>query len=312
MNRRLRTILHLLEQRKLTELQLEFDALLLEDQSEEVNYLYHLFNQKLYAELSNAIQNVLQKTHQIAPSNVIIQGLKTQISILETRLSVAQYKKTEILKEIDKFRIRHNSDLGLLIGKILKLQMEIFYLLQNDDEVHRVNYQEAKKDYTAYRHQRRSLKKFQPLQMLDENQRERMKKMYREATKLCHPDIVIEDLRAEAQKVFIELHHAYMINDIQKVEEIYKLLTRSKMFNKLRTSNEERELLEARAARLQADLKILQSEITELEESKVYRTLINIRDWDEYFEQMKIKLSAEYQSLKIEHEQLRKVRAQEK
>jgi hypothetical protein len=312
MNRRLRTILHLLEQRKLTELQLEFDALLLEDQSEEVNYLYHLFNQKLYAELSNAIQNVLQKTHQIAPSNVIIQGLKTQISILETRLSVAQYKKTEILKEIDKFRIRHNSDLGLLIGKILKLQMEIFYLLQNDDEVHRVNYQEAKKDYTAYRHQRRSLKKFQPLQMLDENQRERMKKMYREATKLCHPDIVIEDLRAEAQKVFIELHHAYMINDIQKVEEIYKLLTRSKMFNKLRTSNEERELLEARAARLQADLKILQSEIAELEESKVYRTLINIRDWDEYFDQMKIKLSAEYQSLKIEHEQLRKVRAQEK
>lgn len=312
MNRRLRTILHLLEQRKLTELQLEFDALLLEDQSEEVNYLYHLFNQKLYAELSNAIQNVLQKTHQIAPSNVIIQGLKTQISILETRLSVAQYKKTEILKEIDKFRIRHNSDLGLLIGKILKLQMEIFYLLQNDDEVHRVNYQEAKKDYTAYRHQRRSLKKFQPLQMLDENQRERMKKMYREATKLCHPDIVIEDLRVEAQKVFIELHHAYMINDIQKVEEIYKLLTRSKMFNKLRTSNEERELLEARAARLQADLKILQSEIAELEESKVYRTLINIRDWDEYFDQMKIKLSAEYQSLKIEHEQLRKVRAQEK
>ena len=312
MNRRLRTILHLLEQRKLTELQLEFDALLLEDQSEEVNYLYHLFNQKLYAELSDAIQNVLQKTHQIAPSNVIIQGLKTQISILETRLSVAQYKKTEILKEIDKFRIRHNSDLGLLIGKILKLQMEIFYLLQNDDEVHRVNYQEAKKDYTAYRHQRRSLKKFQPLQMLDENQRERMKKMYREATKLCHPDIVIEDLRAEAQKVFIELHHAYMINDIQKVEEIYKLLTRSKMFNKLRTSNEERELLEARAARLQADLKILQSEIAELEESKVYRTLINIRDWDEYFEQMKIKLSAEYQSLKMEHEQLRKVRAQEK
>ncbi|HAW59599.1 MAG TPA: hypothetical protein DCX03_11440 [Bacteroidales bacterium] len=312
MNRRLRTILHLLEQRKLTELQLEFDALLLEDQSEEVNYLYHLFNQKLYAELSDAIQNVLQKTHQIAPSNVIIQGLKTQISILETRLSVAQYKKTEILKEIDKFRIRHNSDLGLLIGKILKLQMEIFYLLQNDDEVHRVNYQEAKKDYTAYRHQRRSLKKFQALQMLDENQRERMKKMYREATKLCHPDIVIEDLRAEAQKVFIELHHAYMINDIQKVEEIYKLLTRSKMFNKLRTSNEERELLEARAARLQADLKILQSEIAELEESKVYRTLINIRDWDEYFEQMKIKLSAEYQSLKMEHEQLRKVRAQEK
>ncbi|HAL64386.1 MAG TPA: hypothetical protein DCP10_02320 [Bacteroidales bacterium] len=312
MYRRLRTILHLLEQRKLTELQLEFDALLLEDQSEEVNYLYHLFNQKLYAELSNAIQNVLQKTHQIAPSDVIIQGLKTQISILETRLSVAQYKKTEILKEIDKFRIRHNSDLGLLIGKILKLQMEIFYLLQNDDEVHRVNYQEAKKDYTAYRHQRRSLKKFQPLQMLDENQRERMKKMYREATKLCHPDIVIEDLRTEAQKVFIELHHAYMINDIQKVEEIYKLLTRSKMFNKLRTSNEERELLEARAARLQADLKILQSEIAELEESKVYRTLINIRDWDEYFDQMKIKLSAEYQSLKIEHEQLRKVRAQEK
>jgi hypothetical protein len=312
MYRRLRTILHLLEQRKLTELQLEFDALLLEDKSEEVNYLYHLYNQKLYAELSNAIQNVLQKTHQITPSDVIIQGLKTQISILETRLSVAQYKKTEILKEIDKFRIRHNSDLGLLIGKILKLQMEIFYLLQNDDEVHRANYEEAKKDYTSYQYQRRGLKKFQPLQMLDENQRERMKKMYREATKLCHPDIVIDDLRAEAQKVFIELHHAYMINDIQKVEEIYKLLTRSKMFNKLRTSNEERELLEARAARLQADLKILQSEIAELEESKVYRTLINIRDWDEYFEQMKIKLSAEYQSLKTQYEQLRKVRTEEK
>jgi len=136
--------------------------------------------------------------------------------------------------------------------------------------------------------------------------------MYREASKLCHPDIVNDDFREEARKVFIELNRAYMINDIQKVEEIHKLLTRSRMFSRLRTPSEERELLEARLARLQADLKILQSEIAELEESKVYRTLINIRDWDEYFDQMKIKLSAEYQSLKMEHEQLRKVRTEKK
>ncbi|HNQ58904.1 MAG TPA: hypothetical protein PK028_00775 [Bacteroidales bacterium] len=312
MHRRLRTILHLLEQRKLTELQLEFDAILLEDHSEEVKYLYHLFRQKLFTELTHEIQDVLQKTQHIVPSDINIQGIKTQIRILETQLSVVQYKKTEILKEIDRFRIRHNSDLGWLIGKILKIQMEIFYLLQDVDSSYQANYQEAKKDYTAYQHQRRSLEKIQPLQILDEKQRESMKKMYREASKLCHPDIVNDDFREEARKVFIELNRAYMINDIQKVEEIHKLLTRSRMFSRLRTPSEERELLEARLARLQADLKILQSEIRELEESQVYHTLMNIRDWDEYFEQTKMKLNAEYQFLKTEHEQLRKVRTEKK
>ncbi|NMD16397.1 MAG: hypothetical protein GYA75_06325 [Bacteroidales bacterium] len=312
MHRRLRTILHLLEQRKLTELQLEFDAILLEDHSEEVKYLYHLFRQKLFTELTHEIQDVLQKTQHIVPSDINIQGIKTQIRILETQLSVVQYKKTEILKEIDRFRIRHNSDLGWLIGKILKIQMEIFYLLQDVDSSYQANYQEAKKDYTAYQHQRRSLEKIQPLQILDEKQRESMKKMYREASKLCHPDIVNDDFREEARKVFIELNRAYMINDIQKVEEIHKLLTRSRMFSRLRTPSEERELLEARLARLQADLKILQSEIRELEERQVYHTLMNIRDWDEYFEQTKMKLNAEYQFLKTEHEQLRKVRTEKK
>lgn len=312
MHRRLRTILHLLEQRKLTELQLEFDAILLEDHSEEVKYLYHLFRQKLFTELTHEIQDVLQKTQHIVPSDINIQGIKTQIRILETQLSVVQYKKTEILKEIDRFRIRHNSDLGWLIGKILKIQMEIFYLLQDVDSSYQANYQEAKKDYTAYQHQRRSLEKIQPLQILDEKQRESMKKMYREASKLCHPDIVNDDFREEARKVFIELNRAYMINDIQKVEEIHKLLTRSRMFSRLCTPSEERELLEARLARLQADLKILQSEIRELEESQVYHTLMNIRDWDEYFEQTKMKLNAEYQFLKTEHEQLRKVRTEKK
>ena len=312
MHRRLRTILHLLEQRKLTELQLEFDAILLEDHSEEVKYLYHLFRQKLFTELTHEIQDVLQKTQHIVPSDINIQGIKTQIRILETQLSVVQYKKTEILKEIDRFRIRHNSDLGWLIGKILKIQMEIFYLLQDVDSSYQANYQEAKKDYTAYQHQRRSLEKIQPLQILDEKQRESMKKMYREASKLCHTDIVNDDFREEARKVFIELNRAYMINDIQKVEEIHKLLTRSRMFSRLRTPSEERELLEARLARLQADLKILQSEIRELEESQVYHTLMNIRDWDEYFEQTKMKLNAEYQFLKTEHEQLRKVRTEKK
>jgi len=312
MHRRLRTILHLLEQRKLTELQLEFDAILLEDHSEEVKYLYHLFRQKLFTELTHEIQDVLQKTQHIVPSDINIQGIKTQIRILETQLSVVQYKKTEILKEIDRFSIRHNSDFGWLIGKILKIQMEIFYLLQDVDSSYQANYQEAKKDYTAYQHQRRSLEKIQPLQILDEKQRESMKKMYREASKLCHPDIVNDDFREEARKVFIELNRAYMINDIQKVEEIHKLLTRSRMFSRLRTPSEERELLEARLARLQADLKILQSEIRELEESQVYHTLMNIRDWDEYFEQTKMKLNAEYQFLKTEHEQLRKVRTEKK
>ena len=54
------------------------------------------------------------------------------------------------------------------------------------------------------------------------------------------------------------------------------------------------------------------SEIRELEESQVYHTLMNIRDWDEYFEQTKMKLNAEYQFLKTEHEQLRKVRTEKK
>jgi len=54
-----------------------------------------------------------------------------------------------------------------------------------------------------------------PVYSLSEEDNQRLKKMYRQASLLCHPDKNIE-----GEAIFIELNNAYQKNDIFKVEQI--------------------------------------------------------------------------------------------
>jgi len=66
---------------------------------------------------------------------------------------------------------------------------------------------------------------------LDDEELRALKRLYRKASLICHPDRVAEDQKEQAQEMFEELHEAYVMNDIRKVRLIAELLEKTGRFD---------------------------------------------------------------------------------
>ncbi len=302
MIKRLKSILFLVSERKIEEAEEEIHALDPKD-SDLQETLLRLLHNRQFLDLENII---LQHLHHISipvPSEPLLGGLRTSLSLMSTRLSVALNKKAEIQRQINAFRLRHNSELGMLIGDILRLQLDLFNLRQKNDARFRKAYKQAQKDYSSFENQKKHISREKPIHQISKEEHNRLRKLYREASKRCHPDMVLPEMREEARQWFIELNNAYLYNDIRKVEEIYEVLSRNLFTQTLRDEKSEAAMLKARIKRLEVEIMKVEKEIKDLTSSPVYKTLRQIDDFDSYFSELKEKLEKEYKALKIEYEQ---------
>ena len=117
-----------------------------------------------------------------------------------------------------------------------------------------------------------------------------LKQKYRKASKLCHPDVVSEDQKELANKIFAELNAAYERNDLQRVKEILENLEQGNFFVNKSDKVNENKLLKAEIEKLRLRIKELKLEVQEIKESETYETIIGIEDWDIYFNVTKEKL----------------------
>ena len=304
MLKRLRTMLMLLESRNFPELGLEMDALKTEDDGKIYSELKVYFSGNRFDEMAGYLLRCIRSHTMPAKAEITLSGLRTQIRMLETQISVAHHKKAEILKSISQFRVRHNSELGMIMSRILKLQADVlFHKMQSDSKLE-PEYRQARTESGAFRRSRLQLKK-QNAEALGEDQKIRLKKLFRDASKWCHPDLAPDELKEQASRVFMELNNAYFYNDLKKVEEIYQMLCNRKLFAVSDPSEGESERMEARAERLKSELYRIQTEVVELQNSPVYSTLSRIRDWDVYFQELKTRFENEYHQLRKEYEQIR-------
>ncbi|MGC8864769.1 MAG: hypothetical protein ACP5O2_03505 [Bacteroidales bacterium] len=301
MIKRLKTIQFLVSQRQLKEAGEEVAALE-EDKGDLKEKLLHLLQIRDFETLEALLESHIHHLSLPSRGEPLLVGLKTSVSLLSTHLSVALNKKAEIQRQINFFRHKHNSELGMLLGDILRLQMDLFYLRQQKDQRHAEAYRQAKKDYASFEQQRKHISKERPIHEISREERNRLRKLYREASKRCHPDMVSEELREEARQWFMELNNAYLFNDIRKVEEIYRMLSQNIFTQVSDDERSEAALLEARIRRLDAEIRRVEDEIRELISSPVYQTLRQISDFDAYFAGLRKKFQQEYDALKLEYE----------
>ncbi len=218
--------------------------------------------------------------------------LQLDKKVLEHRLQAYNLEKIELEKVLHEFQHRHSMELGDLLADILHWRKEQF---RDDPE----KYQEAAADEEAYRKEvAEELKK----QMFDLNDGEKkeIKKAFRKATHLCHPDKVNEAFREIAMQVFIKLKKAYDANNLKIVLEILKDLESRQFID----SNDEElsksvALLEANRY-LQAQIDELLKAIFEIQHSETYQLVLDIEDWDAYFKRTKEVLEKELAILKQE------------
>jgi len=220
----------------------------------------------------------------------------TQIKLLSYQIETLEIKKTEIEAQIEQFNHRYIIELNPLISKILALKKKIYEKLKKhgivDDTFEKIEeeFKQKNKEYQAEI-------KIKIPELNDEDTAD-IKKMYREAVKLCHPDspsCIYED-KEEAARVFGELTNAFKVNDIEKVRYIWNELKHGNPVSDI-DKYDELEHLRVKLETLKAKYNYLVNELSLIQSSEDYQRILKIDDWDEFFETQKTLLKQEHESL---------------
>ena len=273
-------------------------------------YIYELKNTKDISAITNLlligkydlalieIEKFEKQYTQLIDVNTIEKGqLISQIKLFSYQIETLEIEKTEAETLIEQFNHRYILELNPLITKVLALKKKIYEKLKK----HGIVDETFEKIEEEFKRKNKEYQKEKDIEIpeLDDQDSADIKKMHREAVKLCHPDsasCIYED-KIEAAKVFSELTNAFKVNDITKVRYIWNEL---KLGNPL-TNIEEFDKLEHLRAKLET-LKMkynyLSNELSLIKASTTYKKIISIDDWNEYFENQKILLQQEYSELK--------------
>lgn len=260
--------------------------------NEKVKELISLLRQKSYGQAITQIEIFInlhqQMTFWIDPE---IDALKLEIKSLEVEINNLSDEKADLEKIVHEFGIRHNQELGKLIIKILQFRKE--------NAKGTAQEQEAQEDYNTY-HEEFESSKSEKIADLTEDEQKELKSKYRKASKLCHPDLVSEEQKELATKLFAELSSAYERNDLEKVREILKNLELGNFFIAKSDAINEKELLKIEIEKLRLRIKELKEQLQIIVESTTYETIISIDNWEDYFSNAKKELSSQLKNLENE------------
>lgn len=248
-----------------------------------------LLDRKSYGQAIHAIEEFVnqytQVTFYIDPE---LEALKLEAKVLEKEVNGLSDEMADLEKMMREFDIRHNSELGELILKILQYRIK-----QAKDTPKQA---EAEKDYNDYS-QEYEISKNERIAELAEDELKELKQKYRRASKLCHPDVVSEEQKELADKLFTELNVAYQRNDLKRVREILENLERGDFFVSKSDAISEKQLLKTEIEKLRLRIKELKDQVQVIKESEAFTTVSNINDWDTYFKEIKQKLAEQIKEL---------------
>ena len=116
-----------------------------------------------------------------------------------------------------------------------------------------------------------------PVAELDADEEDRLKKAYRRACHLCHPDRVAAEFKAQAEALFKELGAAHKRKDVAAVERYLAQLQRG-VFTAASEALTDREALQARIAELRASIDALNAEIAAIAADETWALLRGFAD----------------------------------
>jgi len=256
----------------------------------ELSTIINALKDKAYSKAVVAIEAFINANNQLSfYIDPEVEALKLEIKGLEIAINSLSDEKADIEKLIHEFGIRHNQELGELIIKILQHRKE-----KAKDTPQQ---QEAEEDYNTYQQEYEATKDEQIDTLTPEEQKE-LKDKYRKASKLCHPDVVSEEQKELATKLFAELSAAYEKNDLNKVREILENLEKGNFFVSKSDAINQKQLLQAEMEKLRLRIKELKEQLQTIKESDTYKTVSSITDWDDYFSNAKKQLQQQLEDYK--------------
>jgi hypothetical protein len=268
-----------------------------------INYKNSVFNTpfKQHAEqlmlLENQHEAISENTPQAESTGVQqwqnsrIGALKLQLSNYENQFRAFDIEKMELNKVLVDFNHQHTMELGDLIMDILELKTE---LLKDEEAL-----KEAQEDKDAYE-ENYNAEINKDIIDLDQDDRRALKKLFREATILCHPDKfsnASKEVQDQAEEIFKALNDANAMNDIDTVKELLKRLKVGFLSMDNLAIKDSVEFYQGKINMFRDKLHTIIDEVFAIKHSETYLTITEIDDWDNYFTAMKASLQEELEVL---------------
>ena len=247
-------------------------------------------SKKEFSQAVVLIQNFTSEFKKISIYNdPEIPALQLEIRSLEYQISSLSDEKTDIEKNIRSFELKYNEELGGLITKILhykKVVAERIAKESREDKQKQQEYEEAKFEYEDFsKSYNDKLNEPKPF-VLDEEKQNELKKNYRKATKLCHPDKVTDDQKELATKIFTDLKNAYDNNNLEKVNQILNDLEKG-IFKSQGETIDKKDKLKIIRENLIRKRNELEEILLSIKNTDAFNKISHIKNWDNYFEETK-------------------------
>jgi cytochrome c5 len=224
-----------------------------------------------------------------------LAGLRAEAKVLERKLVETEEARAQMEKHLHAFHQRFQQELGPIIRETLRLRRDRLKTTATDSEKAAAQYAEAKQDYQRFEGDYAKAAK-EAIAVLGVDDTAELKRLYRRACKLCHPDVVAEAFTVEASSLFGRLTEAYNANDLATVRHMLETMERrgpiERQSDKVAAIDQMRLLIAA----LRSRLSDLQTELDTLCNSEVGKLVAAGAAWDEYFQNMKARLLSELQA----------------
>lgn len=297
MYKRINLLLSLLKEKQKTDALSEIEAIQYFNDDEIFKKLYALVSKNNFDEAiqicKDYLKNIQKPDYQ---ENIDIIGLQTTYQMLHTQYLVLNSQKLEAEKLIAQFRVRYYKELGFLISDILRKRVEIFASIRDTNPDANYEYEKTQQQYTNFNKNWKHVPK-ENQGNITEEERQRLIVAYRKASKLCHPDAVIEEQKDAAAEIFVKLNKAYFENDVSTVESILQQLEQGLLVPDQIAYNDKK-ALKARIAKLKREIDDLKKDFSIIKDSQTYQFIARLENWDEYFQKTRIQLEKELEELK--------------
>lgn len=237
-----------------------------------------------------------------------VPALKLELSALEKQLDALHATRSDYVKRMDEFSHLYAVRVGGYIHDILKLQMQLAEqrmqasIAQDSEQADsfRQQFEQSQADFDSFANeQSEQLSKPKPKQLNAEDKK-RLKQAYRRASKLCHPDMVTEEQKEQATKMFQALTEAYQQNDIETVEKMLATLQSGGAFAAASEKVNDKAQLEQHIASIRERIAEVTAEINALEQDETYQLISELDgDYEAFINEKEALLKEELADLKL-------------
>ncbi|MBD3843448.1 MAG: hypothetical protein IE909_16510, partial [Campylobacterales bacterium] len=320
------------EDSELSSLKLELKSLesklqeLIQQKQEYLNDIEE-FNKEYNLHLGDIIKSIFRLKKEILAKKTILQQKQKE----KYKEDMLAYEETK--EAIEEFKVALNELKSVLdvmskddenYEKIAKVYKELQEKLKNledelasqeeelkkikesiEDEAIEEEYEDVKSNYEKFEREYEHSKKIDEARYnLSDEEKKELKMLYKKAARLCHPDIVADELKAKATEIIQKLNEAYSKYDIKEVRRILNSLETGAGFKLSSETITDKELLKSKIKEVKEALLEVEQEIEIIMADDTYQTIAGLDDWDEYFEKIKSKLELEKEKLEEEAKSL--------